>query len=80
MALHGSTVPLDHGGFAVMVICPNQYSYWRLMQALNGIVPDAGEPTPQPTSATVNAYIAGFEPNEDGVIAPVCATGSCGLD
>jgi hypothetical protein len=78
MALHGSSVPLDHGGFAVLVICPNQYSYWRLMQAINGIVPDAGEPTPQPEKP--NAYIAGFEPNEDGVIAPVCATGSCGLD
>jgi len=46
MALHGSSVPLDDGGFVVTVICPNNYSHARLMQALNGIVPEAGEPTP----------------------------------
>lgn len=44
MALHGSSVPLDHGGFVVTVVCPNSYSYQRLMQALQNIVPDAGEP------------------------------------
>jgi hypothetical protein len=77
-SLHGSSVPLDSGGYVVTVVCPNAYSHMRLMQALQNIVPDAGEPTPQPERQ--NAYIAGFEPNEDGVIAPKCANGACGVD
>jgi hypothetical protein len=81
MALHGSSFPDDHGGFVVTVLCPNAFAHQRLMQAISNIVPDAGEPTPQPeTREQPTPYIAGFEPNEDGVIAPVCATGSCGLD
>lgn len=78
MALHGSSFPLDDGSFVVTTVCPNAYSHRRLMQLIGTIVPDAGEPTPQPE--TRNAYIAGFEPNEDGVIVPGCATGVCGLD
>ena len=44
MALYGSTIPLDAGGFVVTVVCPNAYSRDRLMQAMNTIVPDAGHP------------------------------------
>ena len=44
MALYGSTIPTDHGEFVVTVVCPNAYSHQRLMQAINSIVPDAGEP------------------------------------
>jgi hypothetical protein len=29
---------------------------------------------------TVEPYLAGFEPNEDGVIVPGCANGLCGVD
>jgi hypothetical protein len=80
MALHGSSVPIFANPadkpMAVMVICPNEYSHKRLMQFMAEIVPEAGVPTPQP----VTSYIAGFEPNEDGVIVPGCANGSCGLD
>lgn len=76
MALHGSSFPLDDGSFVVTTVCPNAFAHQRLMQAINGIVPDAGEPTPQPE--TRNAYIAGFEPNEDGVIS--CPNGMCGVD
>ena len=47
-SLHGSSIPLDAGGFVVTVVCPNAYSHSRLMQALNAIVPDAGEPLPIP--------------------------------
>lgn len=43
MALYGSSVPHDNGGFVVTVICPNAYSHARLMQALNTIVPEAGD-------------------------------------
>jgi hypothetical protein len=75
---HGSSFPLDDGTFVVTIHCPNKFAHQRLMQAINGIVPEAGEPTPQPEKP--NAYIAGFEPNEDGVIAPRCATNSCGVD
>lgn len=46
--IHGSSIPLDDGGFVVTVVCPNKFSYQRLIQALNTIVPEAGEPTPQP--------------------------------
>lgn len=42
-SLHGSSIPLDAGGFVVTVVCPNAYSHQRLMQALNSIVPDAGQ-------------------------------------
>lgn len=45
LTLQGSSVPLDHGGFVVTVVCPNHYSHQRLMQALLSIVPDAGEPS-----------------------------------
>jgi hypothetical protein len=82
MALHGSSFPDDHGGFVVTVHCPNAFAHQRLMQAINNIVPDAGEPTPQPVTSPERdyAYLAGFQPNEDGVIVPGCATGVCGLD
>lgn len=73
-SLHGSSIPLDRGGFVVTVVCPNEGSHARLMQALQNIVPAAFEPTPVP-----NSYLAGFEPNEDGVLGPTCATGACGL-
>lgn len=43
MALYGSSVPLDSGGFAVTVVCPNAYSHTRLMQLLNTIVPEAAD-------------------------------------
>lgn len=43
MALHGSTVPTDHGEFVVTVICPNAYSRDRLMQAMQNIVPEAAD-------------------------------------
>lgn len=42
--IHGSCIPLDGGGFVVTVICPNHFSYQRLIQVLNEIVPEAGEP------------------------------------
>lgn len=85
MALYGSSIPLDAmvaGGFVVTVVCPNAYSHQRLMQALQNIVPDAGDPPPQPsTREQVSSYMAGFEPNEDGVIVKGgCATGSCDLE
>lgn len=80
-SLSGSSVPLDTGGFVVTVICPNAYSHQRLMQALQNIVPDAGDPPPQPTTREQSAYMSGFEPNEDGVIVKGgCATGSCDLE
>lgn len=45
--IHGSCIPLDGGGFVVTVICPNHFSYQRLIQVLNDIVPEAGEPGEQ---------------------------------
>lgn len=55
MALFGSSVPLSNGGHVVTVICPNRYSHGRLMQALNEIVPEAGDPTPAyPTTLQVD--------------------------
>jgi hypothetical protein len=82
--LSGSSFPLSRGGFVVTVECPNAYSHQRLMQALNNIVPDAGTP-PQAPAREEHAhgslgYMAGFEPNEDGVIVPGCANGQCGVD
>jgi hypothetical protein len=44
VALYGSTIPLDAGGFVVTVVCPNRYSKEKLMQSLNSIVPEAGQP------------------------------------
>lgn len=58
MSLHGSSVPLDSGGFAVLVICPNTYSHQRLMQALNNIVPEAGDPPAAPALRLVEAVPA----------------------
>ena len=63
MALHGSTVPTDHGEYVVTVICPNDYSRQRLMQAINAIVPEAAEPVD-----VADAYRAG---------PPSCSTGGC---
>lgn len=95
MALHGSSFPLDDGSFVTTVHCPNAFAHQRLMQAINNIVPDAGDPPQQPNAITLAAiadsyegrveattpYIAGFEPNEDGVIVKGgCATGSCDLE
>lgn len=48
MALYGSSIPLDDGSFVVTTICPNAFSHQRLMQALNNIVPEAGDPPPPP--------------------------------
>lgn len=79
MALRGSSFPLDDGSFVTTVHCPNAFAHQRLMQAINNIVPDAGDPPPPPDKPT--PYIAGFEPNEDGVIVKGgCATGSCDLE
>jgi hypothetical protein len=46
MALHGSSIPLDGGGFVTTVVCPNHYSHQRLMLAISNIVPEAGDPPP----------------------------------
>lgn len=50
MPLYGSSVPIDVNPadkpFAVLVICPNQYSHQRLLSALNEIVPEAATVTP----------------------------------
>ena len=47
MALpYGSSFPLPDGSFVVTMVCPNEYSHSRLMQAVNTIVPDAGDPPP----------------------------------
>lgn len=42
--IYGSSFPLDAGGVIVTVHCPNEFAHRRLMQAINGIVPEAGEP------------------------------------
>lgn len=44
--IYGSSFPLDAGGVIVTVHCPNEFAHKRLMQAINGIVPEAGEPLP----------------------------------
>lgn len=46
--LHGSTIPDDHGGYVVTVICPNEYSLRRLQQAIDNINPSAAMPLPLP--------------------------------
>lgn len=49
MALYGSAFPVDvkpgDKPVVVTVICPNEYAHQRLMQALNNIVPEAGDAT-----------------------------------
>lgn len=62
MALYGSSIPLDSGETVVTVICPNAYSHSRLMQALNNIVPEAGEALqrdPEQEDDTGEAYKVG---------------------
>ena len=78
----GGSIPIPVEDRVTLVGTPNAFAHQRLMQAINGIVPDAGEPTPQPATSPErdSAYLAGFEPNEDGVIAPRCANGACGVD
>ena len=81
MALYGSSIPLDPGGFVVTVICPNVYSHARLMQALNNIVPEAGDPPPPPPK-TICAPRDVEREDDTGeeYIIPGCATGACGVD
>ena len=85
MALHGSTVPTDHGEFVVTVVCPNAYSHQRLMQAINSIVPDAGEPEAahHATEAPMPPHLAerlDGQDDDEGTPYPIpsCATGGCG--
>lgn len=81
----GGSIPIPVEDRVTLVGTPNAFAHQRLMQAINGIVPEAGESVSVPattddSSRTYTAYMAGFEPNEDGVIGPNCATGACGLD
>jgi hypothetical protein len=82
MALYGSTIPLDGGGFVTTVICPNHYSHQRLMRALNDIVPVAGEPTPVAV-APIQDYGNPITPialDDEEPPLRACPTGGCGLD
>jgi hypothetical protein len=81
-------MPHPAGGFITTVVTSNEGSQARLFDAIKVINEAAFEPTPVPHSIAaamlrdgVTPYMAGFEPNDDGVIVPGgCATGSCGLD
>lgn len=44
MTLYGHAIPLDGGGYAVTVICPNHGSYVRLMTEVGRIEADAFAP------------------------------------
>lgn len=93
MALFGTSVPLhelrpEERPVATLVICPNQFSHARLMQALNNIVPEAaavscdghGNTPPHadyghPITPSVLAEEV-FAPDEPPLRA--CAAGGCG--
>ena len=81
MALYGSTIPLDGGGFVTTVICPNHYSHQRLMIALNEIVPAASSERAAVAVAPMLDYGNPITPTvlDDDEEPPLraCATGNC---
>jgi hypothetical protein len=74
------------GGYIHIAYTDSESVRDRVMQVISEVIPAAFQPIPHEVAAAAvrdgaaNAYIAGFEPNEDGVIVPGCATGTCGLD
>lgn len=82
MALYGSSIP-NGSGYIVTVICPNQFSHARLMQALNNIVPEAAAVSCDGQGNTPPHADYGHPITPEEVFAPdepplrACAAGGC---
>jgi hypothetical protein len=65
MALYGGSIPVEvrpgDKPTVVTVVCPNDFAHARLMQALNSIVPEAGQYT-VPASVIAESHYITTEP------------------